>query len=65
MRIFSIVILTVLAGCATPGPWTKPGDDGTHFEQDKYTCLIDSKDGVGGYDDRLFNACMGAKGYLR
>jgi hypothetical protein len=64
MRILAIVGVLALAGCAGQGgTWVKPGADEATFASDKYACLVDSKNGVGGYDGQLFNACMDAKGY--
>lgn len=64
MRV--LVLLLLVAGCAAnPGTWSKPGVTQPEFERDKYACLIDSKTGDGGYDSRVFDACMGVKGYLR
>lgn len=61
----ALLLALPLAGCASaPAAWEKAGVTPAEFERDKYGCLLDSKTGDGGYDSRVFDACMGVKGYV-
>ncbi|OUL98803.1 hypothetical protein [Variovorax sp. JS1663] len=78
MRFLLITAAAVLAaGCAQP-VWVKPGASQNDFASDRYTCMQDSQQRVGGAvvnqfggsatntvvtNGNLFGSCMNAKGW--
>lgn len=78
MRLFLIAAAAVLAaGCAQP-VWVKPGASQNDFAGDRYSCMQDSQQRVGGAvvnqfggsatntvitNGNLFGSCMNAKGW--
>lgn len=74
----SLLAVLVVAGCATPMAWNKPGATQAEFRTDKYQCMQASQQQSGyAYVNKyggsassgqttnipLFNACMNAKGW--
>lgn len=78
MRLLLIAVAAVLAaGCAQP-VWVKPGASQNDFANDRYTCMQESQQRVGGAfvnqfggsatntvvtNGNLFGSCMNAKGW--
>ena len=73
LRLALVLLVPLLAGCATRGPdlWTKPDTPPEQIAHDDYDCDVRSSrltsDPVdrGIFGQRIYEKCMASRGYTR
>ena len=64
MRIWCLILLVpVMAGCATVGPWQQEGKTETQMKQDEYACAKETQHMLPFDRTKMFRLCMGARGW--
>ena len=64
MRLWCLLFLvTVVAGCATVGPWQQEGKTETHMKKDEWDCAREVQSMFPWDRTKMFRLCMGARGW--
>ena len=66
MRLWCLLLLvTVVAGCATVGPWQQEGKTETQMKKDEYECAKEVQSMFPWDRTKMFRLCMGARGWKK
>jgi hypothetical protein len=64
MRLWCLLLLlAVVVGCATVGPWQQEGKSETQMKKDEYECAKEVQSMFPWDRTKMFRLCMGARGW--
>ena len=64
LRLWCLLFLfTVVAGCATVGPWQQEGKTETQMKKDEWDCAREVQSMFPWDRTKMFRLCMGARGW--
>ncbi len=64
MRLWCLLLLVpVVAGCATVGPWQQEGKTETQMKKDEWECAKEVQNMLPFDRTKMFRLCMGARGW--
>jgi hypothetical protein len=64
MRLWYLLLLVaVVAGCATVGPWQQEGKTETQMKKDEWECAKEVQNMLPWDRTKMFRLCMGARGW--